>query len=44
MEEKALSREEKYKDQIHSLVTRLKNAESRIEYGEMNITKLNHRY
>ncbi len=24
-------------------MTRLKSAESRIEYGEMNITKLNHR-
>ncbi len=66
-EEKALAREEKYKDQvggrcsrprefpkisrpslsyfskIRTLVARLKSAESRIEYGEMNITKLNHR-
>ena len=42
-EEKALAREEKYKDQIYTLVQRLKTAESRIEYGDMNITKLNHR-
>ncbi|CAB4067969.1 TPM1 [Lepeophtheirus salmonis] len=42
-EEKALNREEKYKDQIRNLIDRLKTADSRAEYGEMNITKLNHR-
>ena len=40
-EEKALEREERYKEQIHSLVQRLKEADKRAEYGEMNITKLN---
>ena len=40
-EEKALSREEKFKEHIRSLVLRLKEADKRAEYGEMNITKLN---
>lgn len=42
-EEKALIREEKYKDQIIALVFRLTVADDRAEYGEMNITKLNQR-
>ena len=42
-EEKALKREEKYKDQIVALIARLKHADGRAEYGEMNITKLNQR-
>jgi len=42
-EEKALQREEKYKDQIAQLMNRLKLADGRAEYGEMNITKLNQR-
>jgi len=42
-EEKALKREEKYKDQILALMDRLKFADARAEYGEMNITKLNQR-
>jgi len=42
-EEKALIREEKYKDQIVALIERLKFADARAEYGEMNITKLNQR-
>jgi len=43
-EEKALAREEKYKDQINNtLLQRLKMADARAEYGEMNITKLNQR-
>ena len=41
--EKAQQREEKLKEQIHALITKLKMAEARYEYGEMNITKLNHR-
>ena len=41
--EKAQHREEKLKEQIHSLILKLKNAEARYEYGEMNITKLNQR-
>merc|ERR1712080_507353 len=41
--EKAQEREEKLKDKIHQLMARLKHAEARYEYGEMNITKLNHR-
>merc|ERR1712060_864445 len=41
--EKATEREEKLKDKIHQLMDRLKHAEARYEYGEMNITKLNHR-
>ncbi len=40
-EERALEREEKYKEQIRNLVQRLKEADKRAEYGEMNITKLN---
>ena len=40
-EEKALEREERYKEQIRTLVQRLKEADKRAEYGEMNITKLN---
>ncbi len=40
-EEKALEREERYKEQIRTLVLRLKEADKRAEYGEMNITKLN---
>merc|ERR1712203_399735 len=39
--EKAQEREEKLKDKIHSLMERLKIAEARFEYGEMNISKLN---
>lgn len=42
-EEKALAREEKYKEQINTLLQRLKMADARAEYGEMNITKLNQR-
>ena len=42
-EEKALAREEKYKEQINQLLNRLKAADNRAEYGEMNITKLNQR-
>ncbi|TRY67743.1 hypothetical protein TCAL_06423 [Tigriopus californicus] len=42
-EEKALEREEKFKDQIRTLTGRLKGSESRTEYGEKHITKLNHR-
>ena len=42
--EKAQEREEKLKDKIHSLLERLKVAEARFEYGEMNISKLNLRY
>ena len=42
--EKAQEREEKLKDKIHSLMERLKIAEARFEYGEMNISKLNLRY
>eukprot|EP00088_Acartia_fossae_P006603 TRINITY_DN13035_c0_g1_i1.p1 TRINITY_DN13035_c0_g1~~TRINITY_DN13035_c0_g1_i1.p1 ORF type:complete len:286 (+),score=101.51 TRINITY_DN13035_c0_g1_i1:49-906(+) len=42
-EEKALCREEKYKDQIDHVLQRLKMADARAEYGEMNITKLNQR-
>ena len=41
--EKAQEREEKLKDKIHQIIERLKVAEARYEYGEMNITKLNHR-
>jgi len=40
-EEKAVSREEKYKEQIRLVMGRLKAADARAEYGEMNITKLN---
>merc|ERR1711994_385309 len=41
--EKATEREEKLKDKIRNIMERLKIAEARYEYGEMNITKLNHR-
>lgn len=41
--EKATEREEKLKDKILNLLDRFKVAEARYEYGEMNITKLNHR-
>merc|ERR1712226_1205320 len=41
--EKAQEREEKLKDKIHQIIERLKVAEARYEYGEMNVTKLNHR-
>merc|ERR1712127_887996 len=41
--EKATEREEKLKDKIRNILERLKIAEARFEYGEMNITKLNHR-
>merc|ERR1712061_708271 len=41
--EKAQQREDKLKEQIYTLLTKLKAAEARYEYGEMNITKLNHR-
>merc|ERR1712168_529198 len=39
-EEKARRREEKYQDQIKLLNIRLKQADSRSEYAEMNISKL----
>ena len=42
--EKAQEREEKLKDKIHALMERLKVAEARYEYGEMNISKLNLRW
>merc|ERR1739844_214848 len=41
--EKAQEREEKLKDKIHQIIERLKVAEARYAYGEMNVTKLNHR-
>jgi len=41
--EKALQREEKLIDKILQLQQKFKAAEARFEYGEMNITKLNHR-
>merc|ERR1711994_148657 len=41
--EKATEREEKLKDKIRNIMDRLKIVEARYEYGEMNITKLNHR-
>ena len=41
--EKATEREEKLKDKIHTLSEKFKAAEARYEYGETNITKLNHR-
>merc|ERR1712206_66834 len=41
--EKATEREEKLKDKILNLMDRFKVAEARYEYGESNITKLNHR-
>merc|ERR1712203_29201 len=40
---RATEREEKLKDKIHTLLDKFKAAEARYEYGEMNITKLNHR-
>merc|ERR1739848_455824 len=39
--EEAQEREEKLKDKIHNLIERMKVAEARYEYGEMNISKLN---
>ena len=42
--EKAQEREEKLLDKIHTLLERLKVAEARFEYGEMNVSKLNLRY
>ena len=39
--EKAQEREEKLTDKIHLLMERLKIAEARFEYGEMNVSKLN---
>ena len=41
--EKAVVREEKLKDKILSLLGKFKDAETRYEFGEMNITKLNQR-
>merc|ERR1712243_544274 len=41
--EQATEREEKLKDKILNLMDRFKVAEARYEYGESNITKLNHR-
>merc|ERR1711879_392357 len=41
--EKALEREEKLVEKILSLQNKYKVTEARFEYGEMNITKLNHR-
>jgi chromosome segregation ATPase len=41
--EKATEREEKLKDKINNVMDRFKVAEARYEYGESNITKLNHR-
>merc|ERR1711973_689343 len=40
-EEKAQQREEDYKRQIKQLTNRLKKAESRAEYGEKTVQKLN---
>ena len=42
--EKAQEREEKLLDKIHTLLERLKVAEARFEYGEMNVSTLNLRY
>ena len=42
-EEKARQREEKYQEQIRLVNIRLKEAESRSEYAEMNISKLHHK-
>ena len=39
----ALEREEKLIDKIFQLQQKYKAAEARFEYGEMNITKLNHK-
>ena len=41
--EKAQVRDEKLKEQIRGLIAKFKTAEARYEYGEMNITKLNHK-
>merc|ERR1712080_795544 len=41
--EQDTEREEKLKDKILNLMDRFKIAEARYEYGESNITKLNHR-
>jgi len=41
--EKAMEREEKLIDKILQFQQKFKAAEARFEYGEMNITKLNHR-
>merc|ERR1740124_783890 len=41
--ERASQREEKLMDKIHNLMNRYKASEARYEYGEMNVTKLNHR-
>jgi len=41
--EKALEREEKLVEKIHTLQSKYKATEARFEYGEMNITKLNQR-
>merc|ERR1712218_618718 len=40
-EEKAQQREEEYKKQVKTLFEKLKNAESRAEYGEKTVQKLN---
>ena len=39
-EEKAHQREDILKDQIRHLMSRLKDAESRAEYGEMNVQRI----
>merc|ERR1712020_302162 len=39
-EEKAHQREDTLKDQIRHLMLRLKDAESRAEYGEMNVQRI----
>jgi chromosome segregation ATPase len=41
--EEAVEREEKLKDRILQLQQKYKGAEARFEYGEMKITKLNHK-
>jgi phage shock protein A len=41
--EEAVEREEKLKDRILQLQQKYKAAEARFEYGEMKITKLNHK-
>merc|ERR1719244_2143936 len=38
--EKAVEREEKLLDKIHTIQMKFKTAEGRFEYGEMNITKV----
>ena len=42
-EEKALKREEVYKEKITIIANKLKMTENRTEYGEKSIRKLNHR-